>query len=102
MKAGEGHAIETTGGVEIKANVYFQPPESVKMEYPCIRYKQLPIEKRSANNGVYIKNHPFEVIYISPRPDSVAPELLANYPMSRQLSVFQADGLYHYSFKLYI
>lgn len=34
-------------------NVYFQPPESVKMNYPAIVYALEDIENAHADNGVY-------------------------------------------------
>ena len=34
-------------------NVYFQPPESVKMNYPAIVYSLDDIENSFANDGVY-------------------------------------------------
>ena len=35
-------------------NVYFQPPESVKMKYPAIVYERTEIKNRFANDAVYI------------------------------------------------
>ena len=37
-------------------NVYFQPPESVKMNYPAIVYSRSDIENDHANNQVYIQS----------------------------------------------
>ena len=31
-------------------NVYYQPPESVKIEYPAIVYSKIRIDTRSADN----------------------------------------------------
>ena len=35
-------------------NVYFQPPSSVKMSYPAIRYSRDNIDKKVANNSTYL------------------------------------------------
>ena len=35
------------------ANVYFQPPENVKLIYPCIIYSRTRIDGTFANNDVY-------------------------------------------------
>ena len=32
-------------------NVYFQPPESYKMEYPCIVYERSALTTRFADNN---------------------------------------------------
>ena len=34
-------------------NVYFQPPASLKMVYPCIRYNRATADAKFANNGLY-------------------------------------------------
>ena len=36
-----------------KKNVYFQPPSSVKMNYPCIVYSLSRISVKKANNKLY-------------------------------------------------
>ena len=36
--------------------VYFQPPESTKMEYDAIRYSRSKVQKISADNTAYLKN----------------------------------------------
>ena len=46
-------------------NVYFQPPESVKMKYPAIVYALDDIENVHADNGVSIPTCRFERYYAS-------------------------------------
>ena len=41
------------------SNVYFQPPESVKLKYDCIIYKDVTPFTRRANNFIYILQHKF-------------------------------------------
>ena len=36
-------------------NVYFQPPATVKMQYPCIIYKRNVMDAAYANNSKYSK-----------------------------------------------
>ena len=36
--------------------VYFQPPESIKMNYPAIVYERYDIPNRSANNDIYLQS----------------------------------------------
>ena len=35
---------------------YFQPPESIKMNYPAIVYSLDDVDKTYANDGVYLSN----------------------------------------------
>ena len=42
-------------------NVYFQPPESVKMKYPAIVYALDDIENVHADNGVYSSHRHYSV-----------------------------------------
>ena len=45
-------------------HVYYQPPESLKMEYPCIRYNRSNINSGRADNINYRNmNHPISLIY---------------------------------------
>ena len=43
-------------------NVYYQPPESKKMEYPAIKYSVDKIDKKSANDTAYLLNKRYEII----------------------------------------
>lgn len=83
-------------------NVYFNPPESLKMKYPCIRYSaESPFTKR-ANNGTYMLVRKYEGIVIDRNPDSVIAEsILAAFPMCSLGSPYPADNLNHFPFTLY-
>ena len=51
-------------------NVYYQPPESVKMKYPAIVYSRKNIDNIFADDTVYTQNHSYELTVIDPNPDS--------------------------------
>lgn len=51
-------------------NVYYQPPESVKMNYPAIVYALEDIENTFADDGVYLSNRKYLVTVIDKNPDS--------------------------------
>ena len=38
-------------------NVYFQPPESIKLNYPAIVYKRSNIQNTFADNEVYKQSY---------------------------------------------
>ena len=48
---------------------YFQPPESIKMNYPAIVYSLDDIDKTYANDGVYLSNRRYAVTVIDKDPD---------------------------------
>ena len=52
-------------------NVYFQPPESIKMSYPAIRYRLSEIINTMADNRVYTQSHSYELIVIDKDPDGI-------------------------------
>ena len=90
--------LETLKGDE---HVYFQPPESVKMVYPAIRYKLANIVNNSANNRVYLQGTAYELIYITKNPDDVMIKTLSKLPYCKFDRFYTADNLNHYSFTLY-
>lgn len=83
-------------------NVYFQPPESVKLKYDCIIYK---IENRNdlrADDGRYRGLVAYELMYISRDPDSEIPEELMNsFNYISSSRSYTVDNLHHELFTLY-
>ena len=84
-------------------NVYFQPPASVRMVSPCIKYSRDPgANKHNANNKLYIKTDQYEVIVIDRDPDSNIPDkILEHFPMCRMDRTYTADNLNHFVFTIY-
>lgn len=77
-------------------NVYFQPPQNKKMEYPCILYELKTIRSNKANNKNYITNKGYNVTYITRDPDSNVPEqILEHFEKCTFERQYKADGLYH-------
>lgn len=82
-------------------NVYYQPPESLKMVYPCIRYELNDIDKDAADNLAYNLHKAYLVYVISKTPDPAVCELLINLPYCSFSRAYKQDGLNHYVYKLY-
>lgn len=82
-------------------NVYFQPPNNLKIKYPCIIYKRDRIENTHSNNNVYNQNHPFEIIVIDTDPDSTITEQISRLSKCRFDRRYTSDNLYHDVFTLY-
>lgn len=82
-------------------NVYYQPPESVKMTYPAIVYSRNRIENTFANDNVYSQNHSYQVTVIDKDPDSEIVERVSKLPLCSFDRHFISDNLNHDSFTLY-
>lgn len=82
-------------------NVYFQPPPSVKMKYPCIVYSLSDIDTKFADNNPYSNSRRYQLTAIDPNPDSTIPDKLALLPMCIFDRSYTADNLNHYVFNIY-
>ena len=82
-------------------NVYFQPPESVKMNYPAIVYCLDDIENTFADDGVYLSLKKYSVTLIDKNPDSELVDKLAKLPTCRFNRHYKSENLNHWVFLLY-
>lgn len=82
-------------------NVYFQPPESMELTFPCIIYKRRTGDTIYADNRPYRFEYCYTVTVIDSNPDSTIPDQLAMFPMCKMDRVFSSDNLYHTTFILY-
>lgn len=83
-------------------NVYFRPPESSKMKYPCIVYDIRSGEAEYANNATYIFHLSYDVQIIHKDPDSHRIEdFLYAFPKARFDRSFKVNNLNHENFILY-
>lgn len=82
-------------------NVYFQPPESIKMKYPAIVYSKSDIANDSADNLIYKQSHFYQLIVIDEDPDSEIVEKISKLPKCRFNRHYTADNLNHDTFTLY-
>lgn len=83
-------------------NVYFQPPESIKLQYPAIVYCLNDIKPTHANNGKYLWNHNYTLTLIDKDPDSEFVEMILQLPLCRFDRHYKSDNLNHFVFSLYI
>lgn len=85
-------------------NVYFQPPETVKMQvlkYPCIVYSRNNADTQFADNSPYVYQKQYKVVHIDRNPDSPIPDKIAALPMCLFDRHYTTDNLHHDSFNLY-
>lgn len=79
----------------ITDNVYFQPPENVNLQYPCIIYNRDFLATQFADNGPFSLTKRYMVTVIDKDPDSDIPDKVAELPMSNFNRFYTADGLNH-------
>lgn len=82
-------------------NVYYQPPEGVKMKYDAIKYSKSDIESKYANNAKYSKFNKYELIVISRLPDHEVIYKLLDLPYCSYDRHYIADNLHHDVLTLY-
>lgn len=87
-------------------NVYYQPPESLKIKYPCIIYRLSGASPVAADNDIYLYNRQYQLTFITKDPDS---ELIDEIPKyftkkfkgCRMSAHFTSDNLNHYNYTIY-
>ena len=82
-------------------NVYFQPPATLRMQYPCIVYSRDRMDTKFANNSAYARKIGYQVTYIDRNPDSSIPDKIADLPLCQHMTFFTADNLNHDVFTLF-
>lgn len=83
-------------------NVYFQPPENIKMRYPCIVYEQYTDYDPHANNHTYLYVIGYQVTLIDRDPDSKTKfNLKTSFQYCRWTRHFVSDNLNHDIYIIY-
>lgn len=75
--------------------VYFQPPNSIQLEYPCIIYKRDRNNTKFANDKPYSRTKRYQITIIDRDPDSEIPDKVAALPMCLFDRFYTADKLNH-------
>jgi hypothetical protein len=83
------------------SRIYFQPPASVHLSYPCFVYSMRDYDVRNANNKPYIGHAWYDVMYITRDPDDPVIRALSMTPGFNFGRWFAADDLNHYAFTYY-
>lgn len=83
--------------------VYYQPPESIKLTYPCIVYSQdAPANYYADNRAAYKLTKKYSITYIDTNPDSdIIERMLNKFQFISAGSPYVSDNLNHYPFTLY-
>lgn len=88
-------------GILGSRNVYFQPPNNLAINYPCIVYERDYEDVDYANNALYRHMKRYLVTVIVRDPDSDLPDKVRMLPLCRFSRHFVSDNLHHDAFNLY-
>lgn len=84
------------------SNTYFQPPENIKLKYPCAIYAMEGINTRHANDKVYLSHKRYSVTFITDDPDNDYDAKMAEqFSMVRFDRRYISDNLYHDVYTIY-
>lgn len=82
-------------------NVYFQPPESIKLVYPCIIYERNNGRPFHADDELYNYRKSYTITVIDKNPDSIFPDELEKLRYCSMDRYYSADNLNHWIFTIY-
>ena len=84
-----------------KKNLYFQPPENLKMSYPCIIYKWSRPKQYYANNDPYNRIKSYTVTVVDSDPESGIAEKVSQQRATSFERAYTSNNLNHFVFNLY-
>ena len=82
-------------------HVYYQPPESLKIEYPAIVYSKDDINSRYADNTGYRFLTRYTITVIDKKPDNTVIDKLLSIPYCSFDRHYISDNLNHDTLTLY-
>ena len=82
-------------------NVYFQPPESLKLNFPCIIYERVGADQLKADDTNYITKRRYTVTVIDKDPDSIIPEKVGALQYASYDRTFVSNNMNHDVYKIY-
>lgn len=87
--------------VEYTPHVYYQPPESIKLAYPCIVYGRDNFDMKYANDHIYKDMTKYTVTVMDVNPVSPLVDVLRTIPYCRMDREFTTTGIHHFIFTLF-
>lgn len=85
-------------------NVYYNPPSSIQMKFPCFRFEMNNTDIKYADNVSYMRTKRWTITYISRDVEDIDPvikEMLDAFKYCTQETQFKSDNLQHVVFNLY-
>ena len=82
-------------------HVYFQPPASFQMVYPCVVYSRDRKDEKFADDRLYNHTMCYRLMIIDRDPDSSIPDRVAELPFCSFVTHYKVDQLNHDIYNLY-
>ena len=82
-------------------NVYFNPPETLKLKYPCIVYSAPADNVKRADNQIYNRMMQYNVTVIDKDPDSEISSRVAELDYCKFTRSFVSANMYHFAYRIY-
>lgn len=86
---------------QVKSRVYFQPPPTIKMEFPCIIYNRSNRQDFFSSDRIYLSMRQYLITVVDKNPDSLLPDKVLALPYCSYSTHFAVDGLNHDVYTLY-
>ena len=86
---------------DILDNVYYQPPESIKLSYPCIVYHLSRFQTKFANNKRYRDLKCYDLTLIDKSVTSKYLQPIRELPYCEFTRFYTSDNLNHFCFQIY-
>ena len=82
-------------------NVYFQPPSTVQMKFPCIIYSRDARNEKFADNILYLGKDRYSISVVDKNPDSDIPDKVGALPLTSFSQHYVVDNLNHDVYSTY-
>lgn len=83
-------------------NVYFNPPETIKLKYPCVVYNPSGMDIRYADDKAYRNVKKYQLTVIDRNPDSnIADQIIEAFQHCSVERWFVYDELNHWVLRLF-
>lgn len=82
--------------------VYYQPPSSIQMHYPCIVYSWDRNYDKRADDILYSSRRGYSLTIIDSNPDSIIPGIFQrNFQQASFERHYVANNLHHWVYNIY-
>lgn len=81
-------------------NVYYDPPESFKLKYPCIVYTDSGRIVLHADSGTYIKYRRYTINYLTKDADDPMVDTIEELPYCRMRTPYTAANVFHHPYDI--
>lgn len=81
---------------------YFNPPESIKLSYPCVLYRRENGDSKFADNKLYRYVESYTITVIDRNPDSEIPRKIQEaFELCQFERFFISENLNHWVLRIY-